>query len=102
MKDYSQGDVIKIAGFRNQFLVVSKNAFITATGMFHVCPLLPNVSDGPLHISVNGVGGATGTVICEQVKLIDPDVRACSRKDRIPYSELMNISDALQGIFEYD
>ena len=40
MNDFSQGDIVKIVGFRNSFLVVSKNAFIRAAHMFHVCPLL--------------------------------------------------------------
>ena len=40
MNDFSQGDIVKIVGFRSSFLVVSKNAFIWAAHMFHVCPLL--------------------------------------------------------------
>ena len=32
----------------------------------------------------------------------DPAVRNCRRVDSIPYHEIMNVSDALQGIFEYD
>ena len=102
MEDFAQGDIIKIVGFRNPFLIVSKNAFIHAAHMFHVCPILPNISEGPLHISVSATNGIDGTVICEQIKLIDPNVLTCSKKDRIPYRALMNISDALQGIFEYD
>ena len=69
MNDFSQGDIVKIVGFRSSFLVVSKNAFIRAAHMFHV---------------------------------IDPDARGCRRIDRLSYGNLMNISDALQGIFEYD
>jgi mRNA interferase MazF len=41
-------------------------------------------------------------VVCEQIKLIDPGSRSCKRIDRLSYGQLMNISDALQGIFEYD
>ena len=102
MNDFSQGDIVKIVGFRSSFLVVSKNAFIRAAHMFHVCPLLSNVSEGPLHSRVVGVDGTEGFVICEQIKLIDPNARSCKRIDRLSYGNLMNISDALQGIFEYD
>ncbi len=103
MIDISQGDIIKIRGFnRSLFVVTSKNAFIKATGVFHVCPLLKNVSEGPLHILVKGNKGTSGTVICEQVKLIDPSERSCNRADRIPYADIMEVSDVLQGIFEYD
>ena len=102
MTVFSQGDIVKIRGFRNLFLIVSKNAFIAATHMFHVSPILTQTAKGPLHISVKGVGGTEGIVICEQIKLIDPEARSCSRQDRLSYGALMDISDAIQGIFEYD
>ena len=103
MNAFSQGDMIRIAGFRNQlFLIVSKNAFIQATGVFHVCPAMKKIPEGPLHIPVTGIEGTEGVVICEQVKMIDPEARACKKTDRISYGQIMNVSDALQGIFEYD
>ncbi|MBR4208212.1 MAG: type II toxin-antitoxin system PemK/MazF family toxin [Lachnospiraceae bacterium] len=101
MQKIFQGDLIRISGFSAMFLVVSKNAFINHTGMLHVCPVLKNESEGPLHIIVSGER-EKGTVICEQIKLIDPAIRGCNRIDRISYYQLMNISDAIQGIFEYD
>lgn len=102
MIDLFQGDIIKIGGFKSLFMIVSNNAFIQATGVFHVCPVLENVSDGPLHICIEGIKGTKGTVLCEQIKLIDPEARNCRRLDRLPYGTVMDISDALQGIFEYD
>lgn len=96
-----QGDIIMISGFSCRFLVVSKNAFIEHTGVFHVCPIIKEEKEGPLHIYVNGKR-EEGVVACEQLKLIDPAVRGCNRIDRISYYQLMNISDAIQGIFEYD
>ena len=102
MTDFSQGDIIRIKNFRNPFLIVSNNAYIQATGTFHVCPLLEDIPAGPLHLTVKGIDGITGTVICEQLKLIDPGARSCLRRDRIPYSDLINVSDAIQGVFEYD
>lgn len=100
MQKIFQGDIVKISGFAVSFLVVSKNAFIEHTGMFHVSPILKNEKEGPLHVAVSGKR-ENGTVICEQLKLIDPK-RGCNRVDRIPYAQIMNISDAIQGIFEYD
>jgi len=102
MIDFSQGDIIKISGFKNKFLVISKNAFIKVTNVFHVCPLIDGYNEGPLHIAIKGKENTEGIVICEQMKLIDPSARACTRIDRIPYDSIMNISDAIQGIFEYD
>ena len=97
----SQGDIIKIQGFSSHFLIVSNNAFINATRMFHVCPFI-NANEGPLHIRAMGINGIAGTAVCEQLKIIDPEQRRCRREDRLPYDQLMNISDAIQGIFEYD
>ena len=103
MNNYSQGDIIKITGFKKQlFVIVSKNAFIKATGIFHVCPMLSNVQAGPIHIPVCGKKGESGTVICEQIKAIDPKARECNREDLLTYEDIMNVSDAVQGIFEYD
>ena len=102
MMNFSQGDIIKISNLKDAMLVVSKNEFIKKTGVFHVCPLLENYAEGPLHIKVRGVKATSGTAICEQLKLIDPSARNCKRIDRVPYHMIMNVSDAIQGIFEYD
>lgn len=102
MIDFYQGDIIKIAGFKDKFAIVSKNAFIAAVNVFHVCPLLADYPSGPLHIAVEGKEKTKGTVICEQVKLIDPAARGCTKIDRLSYDDIMNISDTIQGIFEYD
>ena len=68
--NFSQGDIIKISNLKDAMLVVSKNEFIKKTGVFHVCPLLENYAEGPLHIKVRGVKDTSGTAICEQLKLI--------------------------------
>ena len=102
MTDYYQGDIIKMRGFRNSFLILSNNAFIQATGMFHVCPILKGIDQGPLHIEISGVNHTSGTAICEQIKLIDPGSRPCHKEDYLNYASKINISDAVQGIFDYD
>ncbi len=100
---YCQGDIVKISGFeKSYFIITSKNSFIRALGVFHVSPLLQKIVDGPLHIAVIGKKGTKGTVICEQIKMIDPDVRAVNKIDSLKYQDIMNISDAIQGMFEYD
>jgi mRNA interferase MazF len=103
MTELFQGDIIKINGFKKQlFVIVSKNAFIKATGLFHVCPMIQGIPAGPIHIQVKGKNGESGTVICEQIKAIDPMARGCNRVDLLAYEDIMNVSDAVQGIFEYD
>ena len=97
-----QGDIITVEGFHNKFLVVSKNAFIKATGIFHACPILENVQRGPIHIQIVGKKKTSGIVICEQIKFLDPSARGCMPVDSIPYETIMDVSDVIQGIFEYD
>ena len=101
MRKYSQGDIIRIEGYKNLFLIVSRNKLIEATQCFHVCPILEEISEGPLHIAVKGISGTTGTVLCEQIKLIDAAARSCMVRDCIAMADLINISDAIQGMFEY-
>ena len=103
MTAFCQGDLVRIGGFeKTVFVITSKNAFIKALGVFHVSPLIADVPAGPLHICIEGKKGTEGTVICEQVKLIDPSVRTVSRIDSLRYEDIMNVSDAVQGMFEYD
>ena len=60
MKEFYQGDIIKITDFKKQiFVIVSKNAFIKATGIFHICPVISGIQAGPLHIPVNGKNNLT-------------------------------------------
>ncbi len=103
MMDFSQGDMITIDGFHNRiFLIVSNNTFIRSTGFFHVCLIENKMEEGPLHIPVIGRNHTAGIAVCEQIKLIDPGVRACRVVDHIPYGMNMDVSDAIQGMFEYD
>ena len=103
MKEVSQGDVVKLTGFRNLFLVVSKNAFIRSTGMFHVCPALAQNHPGPVHIPITLLNEKRSLVaICEQIKMIDPNERGVGVVDRISYRDIMEVSDTIQGIYEYD
>ena len=100
--DLSQGDIVRIDGYRQNFLVISKNAFIRSTGMVHVCPFFKTIVEGPLHIAAKGIAGTVGVAAAEQIKLIDPGARSIRKTDRLQYADIMEISDAVQGIFEYD
>jgi len=102
MNEFSQGDIIKINGFNYLFVIVSKNAMIRSLNMFLVCPLIGDLEPGPIHIAVKAKKDVTGTVLCEQIKLIDPESRSCSIQDRLPYDQIMEVSDCLQAMLEYD
>lgn len=102
MNKFSQGDVIKVDGRKNYFLIVSNNTFISYTGMFHISPIVNDATKGPLHIEAICSDVCEGTAICEQIQLINPEKVSCKKAGRLSYDQVMNISDAIQGIFEYD
>lgn len=99
MHSYEQGDIIKVSGLDHPALVISNN-FFNSSGKAMVCPILPSAVEGPLHIYVESKR-TKGYVLCEQVRYVDLQKRAFNSMGRISYYEMMNISDALQGIFEY-
>lgn len=99
---FYQGDIIKISGQSGRFLIVSKNAYIYAANLIHVCPIAKKCAEGPTHIRIEGYDGQKGFAVCNDIKLIDPEVRGCMKTDSISYDQIMNISDAIQGLFEYD
>ena len=42
-----------------------------------------------------------GYIQCEKFALLDLSIRCYKKVDRLPISEMINVSDAIQGIFEY-
>ena len=94
-----QGDILKIESVRLPVLVVSKD-FFNQTGEVIACPVYPAGEAGPLHIPVRAER-AEGLVQCEKLTLLDLNVRGWSRVDRISMADIINITDAIQGIFDY-
>ena len=94
-----QGDILKIEKITHPVLVVSKDFFNTS-GEIIGCPIIGDSIPGPLHIwmatEVN-----EGYIHCEKLALLDLTVRGYKKVDRLPISEMINVSDAIQGIFEY-
>lgn len=99
MADLHQGDIIKIEKINHPVLVVSKDFFNTSNQIIG-CPIIKNSYPGPLHIWIC-TEESEGYVQCEKLALLDLAVRGYKKIDRLPLSETMNISDAIQGIFEY-
>ena len=98
--DYlQQGDILKIEKIKHLVLVVSKDFFNTS-GEVIGCPIIRNSIPGPLHIWMSTEENE-GYIQCEKLALLDLSVRGYKKIDRLPISEMMNVSDAIQGIFEY-
>lgn len=99
MEFLHQGDIVKIEKIKHPVLVVSKDFFNTSNTIIG-CPIIKDSLRGPLHIWIE-TDEAEGYVHCEKMKLLDLTVRGYKKIDRLPISQLMNIADAIQGIFEY-
>ena len=80
-------------------MVVSKD-FFNSSGEIIGCPIITNSIPVPLHIWM-ATKENQGYIQCEKLALLDLSVRGYKKVDRLPISEMMNISDAIQGIFEY-
>ena len=94
-----QGDILKVASIRYQLVVVSKN-FFNESGLVMACPILPNAVPGPLRIRCENLK-QPGYVYCEQLRVIDLNARRFSKTDAVSYYDLIDIVDAIQGIFDY-
>ncbi len=99
MEQLHQGDILKIEKIKHPVLVASKDFFNTS-GEIIGCPVIRNSIPGPLHIWISAKENE-GYVQCEKLALLDLTIRGYKKVDRLSVSEMMNISDAIQGIFEY-
>ena len=99
MEHLHQGDILKIEKIKHPVLVVSKDFFNTS-GEIVGCPIIKNSISGPLHIWMSTEENE-GYIQCEKMALLDLTVRGYKKIDRLPISEIMNVSDAIQCIFEY-
>ncbi len=100
MKDgVNQGDILKIEKISVPVLVVSKD-FFNRTGEIIGCPIYEKGEEGALHIFVQA-DHMKGYVQCEKLTLLDLNARGYFKEDRIQMADVINITDAVQGIFDY-
>ncbi len=94
-----QGDVLKVEKIKPPVLVVSKDLF-NSSGEIIGCPIYEFGTAAALHIEIKA-DRVTGYVYCEQLSQIDLNARSFSRLSTIPLSDIINITDAVQSIFDY-
>ncbi len=95
----AQGDIITIDGIEHRMLVISNQVFNNAGGVI-ACPIVKTGSVGALHFSIE-TQTVSGIALCEQMKFFLLSKRAFHIWGSISLYQLMDISDAAQGIFEY-
>ena len=98
-EELHQGDILKIENIKKPVLVVSKDFFNQSFEIIG-CPIYENGKAGPLHIYIK-TEEVEGYVQCEKMTLLDLNIRGYSKINRIHYPDIMDITDAIQGIFDY-
>lgn len=94
-----QGDILKIEKIKMPVLVVSKN-FFNQSGEIIGCPVYRNGEPGALHIKIV-MDEVAGYVQCEKMALLDMNIRGYSKLGRIHMPEIIDITDAIQSIFDH-
>ena len=99
MQRVEQGDLLKIEGIAHPVIVVSSN-FFNQSGKAIVCPVVKTAVPGPLHIALRD-SAVEGVVLCEQVRYMDLPARRFHKLTETHYFDIMDIADAVAGMFEY-
>ena len=94
-----QGDLLRIGGIKWPVIVGSNN-FCNTSGKVIACPILPDAIEGPLHIRLRDCP-VKGYVLCEQMRYFDLKVRRFSKLSATYYFDIVDIADAVMGIFEW-
>ncbi len=99
MSGVEQGALLKVEGLAHPVIVVSNN-FFNQSGKVIVCPIFKKAAKGPLHIELKD-SAVSGYVLCEQVRYVDLSARHFTRLSETHYFDIMDISDAVMGMFDY-
>lgn len=94
-----QGDIVTIEKIKSPVLVASKD-FFNQTGEIVGCPIFQDSTVSPLHIKIK-TDYMEGYVQCEKLALLDLNARGFFKIDRISAADIINITDVIQGIFDF-
>lgn len=94
-----QGTLIRLSGKVQNALILSRE-FFNQTGMAVVCPLVKEAPHAALNIEIH-TEAFSGYAILSQLRSIDLKVRHYVVLGELSFSQIQNISDAVQDIFNY-
>ena len=83
-----------------QYVLVLGREFFNQSGMSVVCPLRENAEPDALYIGISS-DEYNGTALLEHLRSLDLQARHYMKISVIPYEQIQDISDAVQGIFDY-
>ena len=94
-----QGTLIRLNGNVSIALILSRE-FFNQTGMVIACPVVREAPRAALNIKIS-TESFSGYAILSQLKSIDLTSRLYAVLGELPFSQIQNISDAVQDIFNY-
>ena len=94
-----QGDILKVDKIKLPVLVVSKD-FFNQTGEIIACPVYNAGREDAGHRQRQNQN-RDGYVHCEKLALLDLNARGFVKLNSLHMNDIMNITDAIQGIFDY-
>ena len=99
MTEVHQGEILWLEKDALYILVLSRQ-FFNQSGMAVVCPLMEQASPDALHFEVVSEK-YSGIALLEQLRSLDLQARHFRRITQISHDQIQDISDAVQGIFDY-
>lgn len=94
-----QGDILWLEKEKQYVLVLSRD-FFNQSGMSVVCPLRDRADPDALHIRIHS-DIYTGTALIEHLRSLDLQAVNYRKISGISYEQIRDISDAVQGIFDF-
>ncbi len=99
MANVEQGTVIELSNEKKKALVVSKD-FFNQSGLSVICPVVISATEDALHIPLI-INGEQEIALCEHLKTVDLEKRHYKKIGTIAFSQIQEITDAIQAIFDY-
>ena len=99
MNNIHQGEILRLQSPQIDILVLSKDFFNT-TGMVIACPLAENAVSDALHIPVTA-DNYHAVALLEQLRSLDLKARFYRTITHLSFTQLQELCDAVQGIFDY-
>lgn len=99
MASLDQGTIIKIGGVKHPVLVVSKD-YYNSIGQIIGCPIIQSTISTAIYKEIIA-GDIHGTVLCDQLKNFDLNARGYTPCGKISLDDRLEISDIIQGLFDY-
>ncbi|MDR0460281.1 MAG: type II toxin-antitoxin system PemK/MazF family toxin [Nitrososphaerota archaeon] len=113
MVEVNQGDIVWVdfspqAGHeqkgRRPALIVS-NSYINKITRFRnvmLCPITNTQKKFPFHVDLDDRVETTGTIMCEQVKMLDANARNVKFIEKLPQDLLIQVLGMIKGFADLD